>query len=110
MNPSVKLLVVDDSKLIRRFLLDVFRQGDPIQVVGEASNGAEALAMIPRLNPDVITLDVNMPIMDGLTALKHIMIKHPKPTVMLSTLTREGERVTFDALKPTRKGWKIYWT
>jgi two-component system chemotaxis response regulator CheB len=55
--------------------------------------------MIPRLNPDVITLDVNMPIMDGLTALKHIMIKHPKPTVMLSTLTREGERVTFDALK-----------
>jgi len=67
--------------------------------VGEASNGKEALELIPRLNPDVVTLDIEMPVMDGLTALKHIMMLCPKPTVMLSSLTWEGARATFDALK-----------
>jgi len=95
----VKLLVVDDSKLIRRFLCDTFSGTDDVRVVGEAADGREAIEMLPRLDPDVITLDVNMPVMDGLTALKHIMIKHPKPTVMLSAYTQEGEKVTFDALK-----------
>jgi two-component system chemotaxis response regulator CheB len=96
---SIKALVVDDSKLVRRVICDLFHQSQQVQVVGEAGNGAEALEMLPCLNPDIVTLDVNMPVMDGLTALKHIMIKHPKPTVMLSAYTRDGERVTFDALK-----------
>ena len=99
MENSVKALIVDDSKLIRQFICDLFNKSDHVRVAGEASNGAEALEMLPCLNPDIVTLDVNMPVMDGLTALKHIMIKHPKPTVMLSTYTRDGERVTFDALK-----------
>jgi two-component system chemotaxis response regulator CheB len=95
----VRLLVVQESKLIRRLIRDIFEGIDQVQIVGEASNGMEALEMLPRLNPDVITLDVDMPVMDGLTALKHIMTKYPKPTVMFSAHTKEGEYVTFETLK-----------
>lgn len=95
----IKLLIVDDSKLMRRVISKIFESDDQIQIVGEATNGKEGLEMIPQLNPDVVTLDINMPVMDGLTALKHIMIKYPRPAVMLSTLTQDGASVTFDALK-----------
>lgn len=97
-NP-VRLLVVDDSPLMRHILGNIFSGAPHLQVVGEAGNGLEALSMIPELDPHVVTLDINMPIMDGLTALKNIMIRHPRPTVMCSTLTREGQEVTFDSLK-----------
>jgi two-component system chemotaxis response regulator CheB len=99
MKQSIKILLVDDSRLIRNALKDIFADHDDIRVVGEAANGAEALAIISDLAPDVIVLDVNMPVMDGLTTLKHMMIQHPTPTVMLSTLTTEGAAVTFDAFK-----------
>ena len=99
MKDPIKLLIIDDSKLIRRVIRKIFESTDHFQIVGEATNGKEGLDMIPELNPDVVTMDINMPVMDGLTALKHIMIKHPRPTVMLSTLTEEGATVTFDALK-----------
>lgn len=99
MNSPCKLLVVDDSKIMRRFITDFLATDDQIQVVGEAVDGLEALSLASRLAPDVITLDVNMPGMDGLTTLKHLMIRSPKPIVMLSTLTREGSKTTFDALR-----------
>ncbi|MDM8525313.1 chemotaxis protein CheB [Desulfococcaceae bacterium HSG8] len=99
MKDTIKLLIVDDSKLMRRVITKIFDSADHIQVVGKATNGKEALELIPRLNPDVVTLDINMPVMDGLTALKHIMIRYPRPVVMLSTLTKEGATETFDALK-----------
>ncbi len=99
MNEPYKLLIVDDSKMMRKVIADVFTADDRIQVAGEAADGEAALKIIPQINPDVVTLDVNMPVMDGLTTLKHMMIKTPKPTVMLSTLTLEGASVTFDALK-----------
>jgi two-component system chemotaxis response regulator CheB len=99
MSDPYKLLIVDDSKLIRRAVSNIFKDQDNFQVVGEAGNGKEALDMLAGLNPDVVTLDINMPVMDGLTTLKHIMIKSPRPTVMLSSLTQEGASVTFDALK-----------
>ncbi len=99
MNGSYKLLVVDDSKIMRRLITGLFDSDDKIHVVGEATDGIEALACVSRLAPDVITLDINMPGMDGLTTLKHLMIRNPRPTVMLSTLTREGEKTTFDALR-----------
>lgn len=95
----IKLLVVDDSRLIRTAIKKLFDQDVQIKVVGEAANGKEALTMIPKLQPDVITLDINMPEMDGLLTLKHIMIKHPTPTVMISSLTKEGATKTFDALR-----------
>ncbi|HDS17143.1 MAG TPA: response regulator [Proteobacteria bacterium] len=97
-NP-LRLLIVDDSRLIRTAVRSTFEQDSRIRVVGEAGNGREALEMIPQIKPDVVTLDINMPKMDGLLTLKHIMIKHPTPTVMLSSLTREGATKTFDALR-----------
>ena len=99
MNDPCKLLVVDDSKIMRRLITDLFESDDKIHVVGEAADGLEALASVSQLVPDVITLDINMPGMDGLTTLKHLMIRSPTPTVMLSTLTREGEKTTFDTLR-----------
>jgi len=97
-NP-VRLLIVDDSRLIRTAVRRLFESDGQVQVVGEATNGREALDLLPRLKPDVITLDINMPEMDGISTLKHIMIKHPTPTVMFSALTREGATETFDALR-----------
>ncbi len=99
MKESVTVMVVDDSKLMRRVIGQILENDRQLKVVGEAGNGEEAVAMVSGLNPDVITMDINMPVMDGLTALKHIMIKHPTPTLMLSTLTEQGADITFDALK-----------
>ncbi len=95
----VKVLIVDDSRLMRTALKKLFSADLQIEVVGEAADGKEALALLPGLQPDVITLDVNMPEMDGLSTLKHIMIKQPTPTVMISSLTTEGATKTFDALR-----------
>ncbi len=94
----LRVLIVDDSKVIRRVIKDILTEKDGFIIAGEASNGIEALKMIKKVSPDVITMDVIMPGMDGLTALKHIMIKDPRPVVMFSALTREGSRDTFDAL------------
>jgi two-component system chemotaxis response regulator CheB len=99
MKQTVNILLVDDSRLIRNALREIFADYQDIRVVGEASNGVEALEMIGKLAPDVVVLDVNMPVMDGLTTLKHMMIQRSTPTVMLSTLTTEGAAVTFDAFK-----------
>jgi two-component system, chemotaxis family, protein-glutamate methylesterase/glutaminase len=96
---NLKVLVVDDSKMIRRALCDIIASDGNMQVVGEAGNGQEALDVLRKIDPDVITLDINMPVMDGLTCLKHIMIHHPTPTVMISALTKEGALETFDSLK-----------
>ncbi len=94
-----KLLIVDDSSLIRKAIRSAFEAEPDIVVAGEAANGKEALDVISKINPDVITLDINMPVMDGLKTLKNIMIRFPKPTIMCSTLTKEGAQTTFDALK-----------
>jgi two-component system chemotaxis response regulator CheB len=95
----LKVLVVDDSKMIRRVICDIIGSDGTKKVVGEAENGKVALELLKKTNPDVITLDINMPVMDGLTALKHIMISNPTPTVMISALTQEGALETFESLK-----------
>ena len=95
----LKVLVVDDSKMIRRVICDIIGSDGTKTVVGEAENGKQALELLRQTHPDVITLDINMPVMDGLTALKHIMISHPTPTVMISALTQEGALETFESLK-----------
>lgn len=95
----VKVLVVDDSSLIRKVLRQIIESNGRFKVSGEAENGQKAIDILNGTRPDVITLDINMPVMDGLTALKHIMIKKPTPTVMISALTKEGAVETFEALK-----------
>ena len=99
MKNNIKLLIADDSKVMRDAIAKMFSYRSNIKVVAEASNGLEAIELAELYKPDVITMDVAMPKMDGMTALKHIMIKTPVPTVMLSSLTLEGARVAFDALR-----------
>ncbi len=94
-----KILVVDDSRLIRQSIISIIESSDQLTVVGEAASGKEALEKIPKLKPDLITLDIIMPEMNGLTTLKYIMIFNPTPTIMLSTLTQDGAKITFDALR-----------
>ncbi len=95
----VRVLVVDDSVVIRRLVSNVLEEDPEIEVVGAAANGAIALAQIPHKNPDVITLDVEMPEMDGLETLRRIKKEYPEiRVVMFSTLTERGAAVTFEAL------------
>lgn len=94
----IKVLVVDDSALIRRILTDILNSDKAINVIGTARNGKEALEKIDSLKPDLVTLDIEMPIMDGITALKHIVAKHKLPVIMISTLSQEGAEMTLKAL------------
>lgn len=95
----IRVLVVDDSVLMGIQISKILSADEKIEVVGRAKDGVEALEMIQQLSPDVVTLDVEMPRMDGITALKHIMVRHPVPIIMVSSLTREGAKATFDALR-----------
>lgn len=94
----VKVLVVDDSAFMRKALVNLLSKDPDIEIVGTANNGLEALESIKQLDPDVVTLDIEMPKMDGLTALKHIMDEMPRPVLMVSSLTTEGAEVTLKAL------------
>jgi two-component system chemotaxis response regulator CheB len=93
------VLVVDDSVVIRKLVTEALR-GDPdIEVVGTAANGRMALNKLTQLNPDLITLDIEMPEMNGLETLAALRKTHPKlPVIMFSTLTQRGASVTLDAL------------
>jgi len=95
---KIKVLIVDDAAFMRKAILELLHNDPQIEVVGSASNGQEALEQILRLQPDVVTLDIDMPIMDGLTGIRHIMIKCPLPIVVLSSLFSDGA-ITFEALR-----------
>ncbi|MDQ2106095.1 chemotaxis-specific protein-glutamate methyltransferase CheB [Azospirillum isscasi] len=94
----IKLLIVDDSALMRRHMGRIFGAEGDFQVTF-ARNGAEALTAVREQQPDVVTLDVNMPEMDGLTCLSHIMTDCPRPVVMVSSLTSKGAMATLEALE-----------
>jgi len=95
----IKVLVVDDSPLIRRILTDILCEPDDMEVVGCAADPYQAREMIKQLQPDVLTLDVEMPKMDGISFLKNLMRLRPMPVVMISTLTQKGSPVTLEALE-----------
>jgi two-component system chemotaxis response regulator CheB len=95
----IRILIVDDSAVIRRVLSDMLASDTEIEVVGTAGNGIQALARIPEAKPDLITLDIEMPGMDGLETLVEIRKLYPKlPVIMFSTLTERGATATLDAL------------
>ncbi len=96
---AIKVLVVDDSGFFRRRILEILKPVAAIEVVGTAANGREAIEQVKKLKPDVVTMDYEMPVMDGISALREIMRVQPTPVLMFSTLTQEGARVTLDALE-----------
>lgn len=97
--PKTRVLLIDDAVVIRRLVGDVLNADPAIEVVGTAANGRIGLAKIPQVNPDLVTLDMEMPEMDGLETLKALRKTYPRlPVIMFSTLTARGASATFDAL------------
>lgn len=94
----IRVLVVDDSQFFQRQLKDIINENPELKVVGIASNGREAIEKAADLQPDIITMDFEMPVMDGVTAIRHIMAHRKVPILMFSSLTYEGAKVTLDAL------------
>src|ERR1700741_1244594 len=98
-NKKFRVLVVDDSAFMRKVLETIFNADDQLQVAGQAKDGREALALAESLKPDVITMDINMPHMDGLQATAQIMTTNPKPIVIVSSESRDGAASTLKALE-----------
>lgn len=94
----LRVLVVDDSSFFQHRLKEIINEHPDLKVVGIASNGREAVEKADDLKPDIITMDFEMPVMDGITAVKHIMANRKVPIIMFSSLTYEGAKVTLDAL------------
>ena len=97
-NGKIRVLVVDDSALMRQFISDILRSDPRIEVAGTARDGKDALAQIQALKPNVVTMDVEMPNMSGLQALEEIMKTNPLPVIMVSSMTQEGAETTLKAL------------
>ena len=96
---TINVLVVDDSLFFRRRLTDFLEQSPQIKVIGQANNGEDAISQVRSLKPDVVTMDIEMPVMDGITAVKRIMEQNPLPILMFSSLTKEGAEATLSALE-----------
>lgn len=96
---KIRILVVDDSAFMRKVITDMVHLHKNIEVIDTAKNGQEAIEKVRLLKPDVVTLDIEMPIMDGLTALEKIMETTPLPVIMLSSLTKEGADATIRSLE-----------
>jgi two-component system, chemotaxis family, protein-glutamate methylesterase/glutaminase len=95
---KIRVLIIDDSMLIRKILTEILNSSPDIEVVGAAADPLIARDMIKQLHPDVLTLDIEMPHMDGITFLRNLMRLRPTPVVMISTLTEKGAEVTLEAL------------
>ena len=98
-NKKFKVLIVDDSAFMRKVLETIISSDDQLQVIGQAKDGREAVTLAESLKPDVITMDINMPHVDGLQATAQIMISNPRPIVIVSSESREGASSTLKALE-----------
>lgn len=96
---AIRVLVVDDSGFFRRRVKEILEEDPLLTVIGDAANGQEAIEQAAALNPDVITMDIEMPVLDGIKATKEIMASNPIPIVMFSSLTTEGAKATLEALE-----------
>jgi two-component system chemotaxis response regulator CheB len=97
-NNKIKVVIVDDAAFMRRAVADILQSDSNIEVLETAKDGLDGLEKIKKYSPDVITLDIDMPKMDGLTTIRHIMIESPVPIVVLSSLSHDGA-ITFEALR-----------
>ena len=95
---SIRVIIVDDSAFMRRAITRMLRSDPEIEIIASVGDGAQAIEAIKTMQPDVVTMDIEMPVMDGLTALKHIMTTCPVPVIMMSTLTQSGATATLTAL------------
>ena len=95
---AFRILIVDDSTFFRRRITQILQEDPELVVVGEAKDGMEAINLVKQLKPDVVTMDVEMPVMDGISAVKQIMAQCPVPIIMFSSLTQEGAQATLNAL------------
>lgn len=95
---KVRTLVVDDSGFFRRRIVEMLEADPLIEVVGTAANGQEAIDKVRELKPNVVTMDIEMPVMDGITAVRRIMAVQPTPVLMFSSLSYDGAQATLDAL------------
>lgn len=95
---TIRVLVVDDSSFFRRRVSEILNQDPNIEVIGTANNGKEAVEKAAELRPSVITMDIEMPVLDGISAVKQIMQQTPTPILMFSSLTHDGASATLDAL------------
>ncbi len=98
MSDKIRVLIVDDSAFMRKAIQMMLTDDPLIEIVGFASNGKEGVEKAFELKPDLVTMDIEMPLLDGLTALRMIMEKQPTPVIMVSSLTSEGAQITLDAL------------
>ncbi|GAB4356640.1 MAG: chemotaxis response regulator protein-glutamate methylesterase [Gammaproteobacteria bacterium] len=96
---AVRVLVVDDSGFFRRRITEILSSDSRLEVVGSAEDGAEAVRQVKALKPDVVTMDIEMPVLDGISAVRRIMAEQPTPVLMFSTLSYEGGKATLDALE-----------
>lgn len=97
--PKIRVLIVDDTVVMRRLIAEVLARDEEIEVVGSAPNGAIALQKLTQVNPDLVTMDVEMPEMNGVETVRRLRLTHPKlPVIMFSTLTTRGAATTLDAL------------
>lgn len=96
---KLRVLIVDDSAFMRMAIRSILSRDPEIEIVGAAINGADGIAKVLALKPDIVTMDVEMPVMDGIAAVREIMRKAPTRVLMVSTLTSEGATATFDALE-----------
>ncbi|AOV16648.1 chemotaxis response regulator protein-glutamate methylesterase [Acidihalobacter aeolianus] len=96
---KVRVLVVDDSAFFRRAVKSMLEADPEIEVVAVATNGREAVVSVAETKPDIVTMDIEMPVMDGISAAREIMSRYPRPILMFSSLTHEGAKATLDALE-----------
>src|SRR3981081_1606895 len=98
-NPRIRVLIIDDSAIVRKILTEALSAEPDLEVVGTTPDPYIARDKILALKPDVLTLDIEMPRMDGLTFLKKLMQHHPMPVVVISSLAQNGGRASLDALR-----------
>ncbi|WP_342770177.1 chemotaxis response regulator protein-glutamate methylesterase [Oceanobacillus chungangensis] len=98
MMKPIRVIIIDDSAFMRKVITDILSSDPRIEVVSTARNGEDGLKKIEMFNPDVVTMDIHMPVMDGIDALQEIMLKNPLPVVMLSSVSEEGASSTIEAI------------